>query len=63
MFCVKQGMILWKQFECTRPYRKIRVLKGLTDEKKEKEFIDEIRKRNGNLEITVSKQAQNMAEL
>lgn len=29
----------------------------------EKEFIDELRIRNGNLEITVSKQAQNMAEL
>jgi len=29
----------------------------------EKEFIDELRIRNGNLEITVSKQAQNMEEL
>ncbi len=35
----------------------------LTDEKKEKEFIDEIRKRNGNLEITVSKQATAVTEL
>ena len=35
----------------------------LRDEKKEKEFIDEIRKRNGNLEITVSKQATAVTEL
>lgn len=35
----------------------------LKDEKKEKEFIDEIRKRNGNLEITVSKQATAVTEL
>lgn len=35
----------------------------LKDAKKEKEFIDELRKRNGNLEITVSKQATVVTEL
>ncbi|MBR5514870.1 MAG: DUF4956 domain-containing protein [Clostridia bacterium] len=35
----------------------------LLDVAKEKELIDELRVRNGNLEITVSKQAQNITEL
>lgn len=36
---------------------------SLTDPKKEKEMIDKIRCRNGNLEITVSKQDNSAAEL
>ncbi len=35
----------------------------LRDEKREKEFIDKLRLRNGNLEITVSKQATTVSEL
>ncbi len=35
----------------------------LKDSSKEKEFIDELRIRNGNLEITVSKQATQVTEL
>ena len=36
---------------------------SLKDLKKEKEFIDQIRCRNGNLEITVSIQENNVVEL
>jgi hypothetical protein len=35
----------------------------LKDPKKEKEFIDKIRTRNGNLEIMVSRQETGAAEL